>query len=256
MSKTNLPAPHSHPAWQIHPCSILLLGLILAAFPGAADTVTSVSCATPTAPLATGASTCDAAGLYGYTQGNVSTNISLPATAADAATITANSSVSALQTGVHGISQTATAQASANIGIIFDTTGSLRNGLLELSFLQNGWTSPINGYMSESLSIGSYSVNPNGSSLSSVWIPIQLGSQFGFDYQQSIAAIGSSISGLSRGDIDSQISLLAFEANGTTAVQLYDPPGGPGNLLTPEPASLGLMGLGLLSAALLSKFRT
>ena len=250
---SNLDSSYNCP--KVRSCSILALGLIVAIGTCSADTVTSVSCSTPTVALAIGSATCDAVGSYGYSQAAVSTNINLPATASDAAVITADSSVSALQVGVHGITGTATAQSSTDIGIIFDTTGPLRNGLLELSFLQDGWTTPINGYISDSLSVASYRVNPNGSSLSSIWIPVQLGTDFGFDFQQSLAAIGSSISGLSTGDIDSQISLLAFEADGTTAVQLYDPPGDPGNLLTPEPASVGLMAAGLLAAVLFFKIR-
>jgi hypothetical protein len=262
MLKLNSPDHSSYRAVSkavIQTCarSILIFGMGLAVVAGTvrASTITSVTCATPTAVLATGAASCDAIGLYGYSQAVVSTGITLPGTATDAAVIQASSSASALQTGVHGIVGTATAQSSAEIGIIFDTTGPVRSGLLELSFLQNTWDAPLNGYLSQSLAIGSYSANPNGSSLSSIWIPIELGSQFGFDYTQSIAAIGSSIGGLSTGSIDSQMSLLAFEADGITAVQLYDPPGSPSNLFTPEPANIGIMAIGLFSLILFVKLR-
>ena len=137
-----------------------------------------------------------------------------------------------MQYGVHGIAGTATAQSSADIGILFDTSGPLRDGLLELNFTQNAWQMPSNGYLSELLTIGSYTVDPNGNSLISIWIPIQLGSQFGFDYLATVAAIGSSGGGLASGAIESQISLQAFEADGTTGVQLFDPPGNPDTLLS------------------------
>src|SRR5665213_810218 len=81
--------------------SILVFCMGLAVFAGAAraSTITSVTCAAPTVALATGSASCDAIGLYGYSQAMVSTGITLPGTARDAAVIQANSSVSALQTG-------------------------------------------------------------------------------------------------------------------------------------------------------------
>ena len=238
-------------------CSIsaLLFGFALACGSAPADTVTSVSCATPTAPFVIGAASCDAIGSYGYAQATVASSVALPGTAGHPAVIEANSVVAALQTGVHGLTGIATAQSTANVGILFDTGGPVRNGYLELYFLQNAWHAPVNGVISELLTIGSYSASPDGSSLSSILIPIQLGTQFGFDYMQSVAAIGSSAGGLSIGDIDSQISLFAFEANGTTPVLLFDPPGDPVEALTPEPAAGGSVLVGIAGFALLFKFR-
>jgi hypothetical protein len=237
-------------------CSILalLFGFGLACGSASADTVTSVSCATPTAPYAIGGASCGATGSYGYAQATVSSSVVLPGTASNPAVIDASSGVTALQTGVHGLTGTATAQSSANIGITFDTGGPVRDGYLELNFLQYAWRAPVNGVISELLTIGSYSASPDGSSLSSIFIPIQLGTQFGFEYLQSAAAIGSSAGGLSIGDIDSQISLFAFEGNGTTPVLLLDPPGNP-DALTPEPAAMGIMLVGIAGLALLSKCR-
>ena len=174
-------------SWQIVSAFMLLCSL------ANADTVTSVSCSTPTAPFATGASNCDALGSYGYSQATAGFSEVMPTTASQAAVINARSTASALQFGAHGVAGTATAQSSVDLGIIFDTTGAVRSGLLELSFLQNTWVTPVNGLMKESLTVGSYSISPEGSSLSTIWIPIELGSQFGFEYLQSIAAIGSSI---------------------------------------------------------------
>jgi hypothetical protein len=256
MQKPNLRNSPYNRWFQSCTCSILglAIGITLLAGGAAGDTVTSVSCATPTASFVTGPASCNVLGSYGFSQASVNSGIVLPATAGDAAVINASSSVSALQTGIHGITATATAQSSADIGIIFDTSGAVRNGYLELSFLQNAWEIPENGAISESLTIGSYTASPDGASLSSIWIPIQLGTQFGFNYLESVAAIGSSGSGLTVGEIDSEISLLAFESDGTTAVQLFDPPGDPGSL-TPEPSSAGIVIAGILGLAVLLKFR-
>jgi hypothetical protein len=232
-------------------CVMACLGLISQSV--AASTVTSVSCSTPGSPYLVSSTSCYQLGLDGYSRGAVNTTVSLPSTAASAALITASSNASALESSFRGVTATATAISAADIGIIFDTTGALRNGLLEMSFTQDSWTRPVNGYLSESLSVASYSVDPNGSSIRSVWIPIQLGTDFGFEYKESVTAISSALSGLTAGTIDSQISLQAFESNGTTPVQLFDPPG---ILLTPEPASLGLLiTAGIFGAALLIKNR-
>jgi hypothetical protein len=232
-------------------CSLILVSMAaFSSFSAATTVTTSVTCSSPGAAYLTNSASCYALGTEGYAQGGVTTSVSLPTSASGAGVISADSTASALETTIRGLTATATATASANIGITFDTTGPVRNGLLELTFDQLTWTPPANGYTNESLSVASYSVNPDGSNVS-VWIPIQLGTDFSFEYQQSLTAISS---GLTSGEIDSQISLLAFEANGMTPVQLYDPPGP--SLLTPEPASIGMMmAAGVLGAAFLLKQR-
>jgi hypothetical protein len=216
-------------------CLLMLLNLGAAAGVGSASTIiTSVTCSSPGAPYTTNTSNCYALGTEGYAQGAVTASVSLPSSISGAAVIDANSTASAIENTIRGIATTATGTSAATIGVTFDTNGPVRNGLVELTFQQLGWTPPVNGYTYESLSVASYSVTPNGTSFA-VWIPIQLGTEFSFDYQQSLIAISS---GLSSGEIDSQISLLAFESNGTSPVQLFDPPG---VLATPEPASVGLM---------------
>lgn len=228
----------------------LMMAVALSAGLAAADTMTSVSCATPTAALQTGTSSCDAPGSYGYSQATVRSNVLLPSTASEAAVIKAVTSASAMQFGTHGIAGTATAQSMADIGIIFDTAGAARSGLLELNFTQNAWAAPVNGFISESLSVGSYRVTPGGSNFS-IWIPIQLGGEFGFDYAQSLTAIGSAGSGVTSGNVDAAITLQAFEADGVTGVQLFDPPGSPAPLLaTPEPGGLGLMTMAIAGGLL------
>lgn len=204
----------------------------------AASTITSVSCTSPGAPYITNSASCYALGTEGYAQGGVTASVSMPASASAAVVISADSTASALETTIRSVSATATGTSSADIGVTFGTAGLVRDGLLELSFNQLVWTPPANGYMYETLSVASYGVSPAGSSLN-VWIPIQLGTNFDFDYQQSLIAISS---GLTTGEIDSQISLLAFEANGVTPVQLLDPPGPlTAATLTPEPGSFGMM---------------
>jgi hypothetical protein len=217
---------------------LMLLSVSATVRIGSADTITAVTCTSPGAPYVINSSSCHAVGTEGYAQGNVATSVSLPSNLSGAAVIDANSTASAIENTIRGIATTATATSSANIGVTFDTTGPVRNGLLELTFAQLGWTPPVNGYTYESLSVASYSVNPDGTSFT-VWIPIQLGTDFSFDYQQSLIAISS---GLSSGDIDSQIFLLAFEANGATPVGLFDPPSPSATIVaTPEPASMGLL---------------
>jgi hypothetical protein len=234
----------------------LALGSVLAGC-AAADILAAVSCSTPTAAFQTNGSSCDAMGSYGYSKAAVSSSVELAATASGAAIIEATSTASLMQGGTHGITGTATGQSSADIGIIFDTTGAVRNGLLELSFAQSSWTAPLNGYISENLTIGTYTVAPDGSKLSAIWIPIELGSAFGFDYVQSLAAIGSSGSGVTSGTIGTALSLRAFEADGTTGVQLFDPPESPTPLLlaTPEPGNLGIITAGVVGLAFLFRLR-
>lgn len=216
-----------------------------------ADTITSVSCSTPTAAFQTDTAACDAIGRYGYSQASVTTGVALPASASDTAVINVNSSAAALQYSLHGIGGTATAQSAADVGIVFDTTGATRNGWLELSLTQNAWTTPVNGAISGSLSVGSFSAASDGGNLTSIWIPIQLGTQFGFDYVTNLIAIGSTGSGLTTGAIDTEITLQAFEADQTTGAQLFDPPGSPAGLLeTPEPQGLGMLA-GLASLGIL-----
>ena len=210
----------------------------------AASTVTSVTCASPGVSLGTGTTICDAQGTNGYASAGANAVVILPTSASGPAMVDATSTATSLETTSHGFTAIATATSSDDISIIFDTVGPVRNGLLELNFAQNTWTHSANAILHESLAIGSYSTNPNGSNLASVWIPIQLGKNFGFNYVQSILAISDAFTGMTTADIDSQISLLAFEANGSTPVQLYDPPGSP--TFTPEPASLGMIVAGAL----------
>ncbi len=229
--------------------------LCLSAVPciSVASTITSVTCSSPGAPFANVANTCSAVGTNGYASATSSAGVLLPANANEAATITVVSTGSALETTIRALSTTAIATSSANVGVIFGTTGPLRNGLLELSFDQTAWIAPVNGSLSEWLAVASYSGDPNGGNLN-VWIPIQLGSDFGFDYQESLTAISS---GLDTAEIGSQISLLAFEADGVTSVQLFDPPGplSP-SLFAPEPESIGLTLSGVvLGIAVLLKRR-
>jgi hypothetical protein len=58
------------------------------------------------------------------------------------------------------------------------------------------------------------------------------------------------------GGIGADISLEAFEADGTTRVELFDPAGGIANAAVPEPTTLGMMSVGMLiSLGLIHKFR-
>lgn len=216
----------------------LIFGLALLSGLSVASSITSVTCSSPGAPFASALNNCSAVGTNGYATATASANVLLPTSANQAAIITSDSTGSALETTIRALSTTATATSSANTGIIFDTTGPMRNGLLEISFDQLAFTSPINGSLAESLAVASYSANPDGQNLN-VWIPVELGTDFGFDYQQSLTSISS---GLDTAEISSQISLLAFEADGVTPVELFDPPGPvTPSLFAPEPASAGLM---------------
>lgn len=148
--------------------------------------------------------------------------------------------------GARGIGAFSTAEASNDLALNLDTAGPLRNGYLELNFSQNAWTAPGFGSISELLTIGTYSVSPGGQNLS-VFIPVQLGTDFSLNFLDSLTVNGDAATGVASGAIGADISLLAFEADQTTAVQLFDPPS-PATA-TPEPASLGMMALGILIAA-------
>jgi len=233
----------------------LTLGVILAAMFGVASTLTSVTCASPGAAYAVAATDCGALGTNGYARASVSSSVTLPSSATQAANIQLSSTVTALETTFRGIATSATATASADVGLIFDTTGAARNGLLELTFNQTAYTRAVDGIISQSLAIGP--ANPIlGGSAQTIWIPIQLGSEFGFEYKQSVSALGNAFTGLTSGSIGADISLLAFESNGTTPVELFDPPGilSP-SLFTPEPASFGIFIAGLCGLGLLRKKR-
>jgi len=210
-----------------------------------ADTINSVSCSTPAAALVTGSSSCSAS-YYGYANASSVSSVTLPAAAGQALQIDSNASGTALLPGVRGIGAFSTADASSDVTINLDTTGPVRNGYLELNFLQNSWTAPQFGSISELLTIGTYSVSPNGQNLS-VFIPLQLGTAFGFHFLDNLTVNGDAATGAASGAIGADISLLAFEADQTTAVQLFDPPSS--IVATPEPASFGMMALGVLAVA-------
>ncbi len=199
----------------------------------------------------TGSASCSAS-YYGYANASSLSSVTLPAAAGQALEIDSAASATALLPGVRGIGAFSTAQASGNVAINLDTTGPVRNGYLELNFLQNSWTAPGFGSISELLTIGTYSVSPDGQDLS-VFIPIQLGTDFALDFADSLTVNGDAATGAASGAIGAGISLLAFEADQTTAVQLFDPPSSV--TATPEPASLGMMALGILAVAGLMRRR-
>jgi hypothetical protein len=88
-----------------------------------------------------------------------------------------------------------------------------------------------------------------------VFIPIELGTQFGFDYLESITANGDAGSGSSSADIGADIAVQAFESDQTTAVPLFDPAASPANAV-PEPNSIGMMMIATtLSLFLINKAR-
>lgn len=202
------------------------------------DIVNSVSCSTPGAALSTGSSSCTAAE-YGYASATVGASVTLPTSAAQAAQIDSSASGSAILGTVRGISSFSTAQASSDININFDTTGPVRNGYLELTFLQGAWAQPSFGSLSELLTIGSYSFTPDGQNLS-IFLPMELGTEFAFSFLDDLTINGDAGSGMDSGSIGSDISLQAFEADKTTAVELFDPPSSAATAV-PEPESLGMM---------------
>jgi hypothetical protein len=208
-----------------------------------ADSINSVSCSTPGAALVTAASSCSAAD-YGFANATSTSTVTLPSSVGQAAEIDSSASVSALLGGSRGISAFSTAQSSTSVSIEFDTAGPVRNGFLALSFLQTEWAAPTFGNISEVLSIGNYIASPNGQNLS-VFIPIQLGTDFSFSYQDTLVSNGDAATGIDSAAIGSDISLLAFEADQTTAVNLFDPPSSV--VATPEPASFGLMAAATLA---------
>jgi hypothetical protein len=207
-----------------------------------ADTINSVSCSTPGAMLVTGSSSCSASD-YGYASASSVSSVTLPGSAGQALEIDSNASGSALLGGVRGIGAFSTAEASSDVSINLDTAGPVRNGYLELNFLQDSWTAPAFGSLSELLTIGTYSASPDGQDLS-VFIPVQLGTDFSLNFLGSLTVNGDAATGAASGAIGADISLLAFEADQTTPVQLSDPPSA-----VPEPASFGMMALGVLTVA-------
>jgi len=210
-----------------------------------ADTISSVSCSTPAAALVTGTSSCSAS-YYGYANASSISSVTLPAGAGQPLQIDSDSSGTAMLSGVRGIGGYSTAEASTDLTINLDTAGPVRAGYLELNFLQNSWTTPAFGSISELLTIGTYSVSPDGQDLS-IFIPVQLGTDFGLSFLDSLTVNGDAATGAASGAIGADISLLAFETDQTTAVQLFDPPGSV--TATPEPASFGIMALGVLAVA-------
>jgi hypothetical protein len=231
-------------------CLAFVTSLVVAS--GAlADTVNSVSCFTPGAALITGATSCSAA-FYGYANASSTSSVILPSYVGQALDIQTSASASALLGSARGISAFSTAQSSTNLAISLDTTGPVRNGYLELNFLQTSWTAPAFGSINELLTIGTYSVNPNGQTFS-VFIPVELGTSFNLTYLNNLIVNGDAATSSATGSIGSDISLLAFESDRSTAVGLFDPPAA---VATPEPGSLGMMAVAvLLAATLLCKTR-
>jgi hypothetical protein len=207
-----------------------------------ADTVNSVLCSTPGAGLATGSGSCSAA-YYGYANASAVTSVTLPAAAGQALQIDSDLSGTALLGGVRGITEFSTAESLTNVALNLNTTGPVRSGYLELEFLQSSWTTPGFGSISELLTIGQYSVSPDGQNLS-VFIPIQLGTAFSLDFSDSLTVNGDAGTGAAAGAVGANISLVAFEADQTTAVALFDPPSAVAAV--PEPGSLGMMAIGVL----------
>jgi hypothetical protein len=216
------------------------------------DSVNAVSCSTPGAGLMTGTVSCSAA-FYGYANATSTSSISLPSSVGQPLEIDAADSASAMLGGARGISSLSMAESTTDVALNLDTAGSVRNGYLALNFLQSAWTTPGFGSLSELLTIGGYSVSPDGQNLS-VLIPIELGTAFGLNYLDSIVANGDAGSGVSSGAIGSTITLAAFEADGTTAVDLFDPPSSV--VATPEPGAFGMVAAGLiLGMGLVQKLR-
>ncbi len=231
---------NSHRGFQPVGRFILTLGagLMLTAGVGLSDIVNSVSCSTPGAALTTGSSTCSASE-YGYASATVGASVTLPGSAAQAAQIDSSASGSAILGTVRGITSYSTAQASSNININFDTTGPVRSGFVELTFLQGAWAQPSFGSLSELLTIGTYSFTPDGQNLS-IFLPMELGTEFAFSFMDDLTINGDAGSGMDSGSVASDISLQAFEADKTTPVELFDPPSSPSSAV-PEPESLGMM---------------
>jgi hypothetical protein len=215
---------------------------------GLCDIVNSVSCSSPGAALSTGSSTCSASE-YGYASATVGASVTLPTTAAQAAQIDTSASGSAVLGTVRGISSYSTAQASSDININFDTTGPVRSGFVELTFLQGAWAQPSFGSLSELLTIGSYSFSPDGQNLS-IFLPMELGTEFAFSFLDDLTINGDAGSGMDSGSVASNISLQAFEADQTTPVELFDPPSSATSAV-PEPESLGMMAVGTAVALFL-----
>ncbi len=234
--------------------SNLLLTAILT-LPISASTVTSLSCSTPASTLSSGSTSCSALGLYGYANTTSDTTVTLPASANQPAQIDTFSSGSALLAGIRGIANVSTAQVATNTSITFNTLGPVQNGYLELSFDQTAWNLPSYGQVGETMTIGSYTFNPSGQNIAPVFLPILLGTDFSFTFQDSLIVNGDAATGADSGSVGADISLQAFEADQSTPVQLFDPPSP--NVSTPEPKSLGLFVVGALVALILiHKFRS
>jgi len=238
---------------KIHLVCLVFAATLIHSQVALADSVNAVSCSTPGAGLVTGTVSCSAA-LYGYANASSTSSVTLPSSIGQPLEIDADASASALLGGALGISAFSMAESTTDVTLNLDTAGSVRNGLLALNFQQSSWTTPGFGSISELLTIGSiYSVSPDGQNLS-ILIPIELGTDFSLSYVDSILANGDAASGLSSGAIGTSLSLAAFEADGSTPVDLFDPPSSV--VATPEPASVGVTAVGLVLAfALLYRSR-
>lgn len=237
---------------KIHLVCLVFAATLIHSQVALADSVNAVSCSTPGAGLVTGTVSCSAA-LYGYANASSTSSVALPSSIGQPLEIDADGSASALLGGARGISALSMAESTTDVTLNLDTAGSVRNGLLALNFQQSSWTTPGFGSISELLTIGSYSVSPDGQNLS-ILIPIELGTDFSLSYVDSILANGDAASGLSSGAIGTSLSLAAFEADGSTPVDLFDPPSSV--VATPEPASFGVTAVGLvLAIALLYRSR-
>jgi hypothetical protein len=197
-------------------------------------------------------SACNDPGPYGYANAEATGAVTLPQTAQDSATISVDTNASALAFGIRGQYLTSTANSKSDISIMFNSLGAVRAGLLEVNIDQTAWNSPINGMMGQNLAIDSYLYTcPNPCAAAglptSFWLPIALGADFAFNYSQEITVTSGSQSGVSSSDIATQIVMLAFEADGKTPVQLFDPPGPVTHaLVVPEPATVAFVVAGVL----------
>ncbi len=225
-------------------CVFLLLGSAIVA----ADTVTSVTCATFGTPLVSNASSCYAAGSNAYSQATSSGSV----TVASTVLVSEETEASGLQGGIRGIGATSNASASADIQVNLASAGSVRQGLLEVTLTQLAWQIPYSGSLSEELTIGSNTYTLSGTSLPEFSVPVELGTAFGLDLMESLSLQASVFSGFSSAAIGSDVSVAAFEADGSTPVALFDPPG---IVATPEPGS-GWVLLAMLAAVVAVKLRS
>ncbi len=195
----------------------------------------------------------------------VSATLSLPGAPSNYLTAAVSESVSEVPFLERNGVGPSSASASASIDLNLFTGGPVRQGLLELYLPTLSWIDAPEGYSGQmdlslgsitgycqsagtlTCNVGTYYVVANNTLL----LPFTLGESFAFHFSQSDSVYGDINSGDSEGTDQTTIAFRLLEANGETPVALYDPP-----LSAPEPASFGILGLGIAGIAFAIRLRS